>query len=1072
MKKLFVAILALMIIPTLSFGSNTIRFGANTLPGFGGVSLNNGQTVTNVSLRDNGNNISSDFCLDTANDLVPDGSGGSGTKISGGCVGYYGSGSALLSVGKSPYTLTYTANGQNFTKTIVVVSGRSDVKSHYLFTNSPDSSTSFQLNTVLSGTSLPFGGIVSIRDGSGTTGTTPGLNPIDSSAYTIVLPSQSVGWTTGDPTNPRQRVSVRCENGYFSNYPDGTPVQGGACSVGPLLISTSGFGDHSIPLDFYNINFTASGTSAVDPLLKQTPTINGAKGWGIGVYQSNFAYDTATITPNQLRSHSMNGIQLVAATIDHNRCSWVWVCISDYPLSAGAIAANAVSQYTWNVDYNQVGDFYDLYNYNYQIKYNFNYSPLPITANPFDGDGVTVNGVSYTFRTTPTLANDVKIASSGEDSMFNLICSINGGTINGGAGLSIFNAFGGTNTFNGTFSGNTLTVSNFANTGSPLQIGSVVYTTSVTITSIVGGSGGVGIYAISNPNTINGSGVMSTTSSFSGSTSFTGIISGNTLTVNTFPNTNTPLQVGTVVYVNIVITGYGNGTGGNGTYTVNINPNIVSTSLSSSIVQTFTNCVSGINYNSGVQAAGIGITASFDGTNTPVAENPKLDLQNLSGAPINVGTFGSLNAGVWSSVSFTGSISGSTLTVTAYPSSPTLGPLQIGSVITISGYLNETITGFQSGSGGLGTYTVSPSTQTIPSKTMNLISLSNGLYNDLLTFQGAHVDTFQIINATVNYNSGSPSTPYFGCSGIPCFPFSPGFGEVAYNVMARSNGKQNKSGPQFFFWHTTSPYTASIKYPYVHNNVGFGPLGNSIVILQTDYPDIERNTMVQDPGATSWVPGQLTPNEIEWNYVNPPVYSQSNVAGIMGYGNIKLGTDCEGNSGYWGNDISNTYNVLNWQYQGGTQTYLCINGGPSVAGTTYPAIQNYPPNTTGSSSTSDGSSTYLPVVKPSASTEYLVSLGTSVKQSPSLLTSSYQRIFANFPTGTITTDTNRIAVLQLLTPKAKVQVKDGGAAIYDSVTGLYSYVGALFPACPGKTIGAWNDGTEFIASASQCIPAY
>ena len=1071
-RNFMIATVLLCASPALASGVNNITFGVNTLPGFGGVSLNNGLGVSNFVLKDRTGTTQSDFCVDSNGDLVVDGSGGSGNSIGGTCSGKYGVGTPLPLTSRSPYTLTYTSNSQNFSKTIFVVPLRSDVKSHYGFPTNADTTTSFQLNTVLSGTTLPVGATVSIRDGSGTSLPTPGLNPLDTGTYVITLPTQGTAWTAGNPAIPNNRVSVKCEHGYSGTNADGTPIEGGACSVGPISVKTwfysivtakidngnpasfvgnqssklltvtsftsgsslavgsvitgsfttetitslgtgtggvgtynvsvsqtigsgtsmlannpgntltvtsfadypskspgiqvnsalitkasigtvvtgfgtgsggtgtytvnntqavasntinvhgvgYGFGDYAIPLDFYNINFTASVASGNNSFLVQTPSTGTAIGWGIGVYQSNFAFDSTTVNPHQLRLNSMNGIQLVAPTIDHNRCSWLWVCISDYPLSLGATQAQPITQITWNVDFNQISDFVDLENYNYIIKYNFNYSPLPITSNPFDGDYVAVNGIQYTYRNSPTLPNDVFIGSSGEDTMFNLICSINGGQINGGAGLTMTNNAGGTITFTGSISGNTLTVTSYSNTQSLLQVGSVI-TGSFTTESI---------------------------------------------------------------------TGYISGTGGVGTYTVSVSQNVSSTTMTSTSISTFTNCVSGVNYMSGVTAAGLGITASFETTTSPTAENPAMDLLNSSGGAVPLVT----------------------------------------------------------SSGTVGTWTVSGASAS---------SVPNGS-TAKLTYQGAHVDTYQIINANIDYNTGSSHFDYYGCLGFPCFPFSPTFGEVAYNVMARANGKTNKSGPQFFFWHTTPPHTASVNAPYVHNNVGFGPLGNSIVLAQTNNMDIERNTIVQDPYASSWVPGAS-----EWPFVNPPVFSQGNLFGIMGFDNISVGTDCEGTGGLWKNNISNSYNATNWQYQGATQTALCLNGGPSIGGTTYAAVRNQPQDSSSVLSTTYGSY---------QSTYNLIYLGYTYRSNPAIITTAYQIAFSNFPNGQITTDTNRAALLKILTPAPKVTIANGGTAIYDAATGLYSYAGALFPACHGKTTGAWNDGTEFTGSESQCIPAY
>jgi len=172
------------------------------------------------------------------------------------------------------------------------------------------------------------------------------------------------------------------------------------------------------------------------------------------------------------------------------------------------------------------------------------------------------------------------------------------------------------------------------------------------------------------------------------STTFVGSISGTTLTVSSV--TNGVIKPGTAIYgVGIanetIVTANGTGSGGTGTYTVNISQTVTSTTITG-------------NLSAAIITASIGATVT--------------------------GIIGSVVTGTINGAVFTGSITGSTLTVSAVTS----GTIAIGQTITGTGVsANTTITALGTGTGGTGTYTVTPS-QTVASTTItssgNILTVS------------------------------------------------------------------------------------------------------------------------------------------------------------------------------------------------------------------------------------------------------------------------------------------------------------------------------------------------------------
>lgn len=178
----------------------------------------------------------------------------------------------------------------------------------------------------------------------------------------------------------------------------------------------------------------------------------------------------------------------------------------------------------------------------------------------------------------------------------------------------------------------------------------------------------------------------------------TGSISGNILTVTAV--TSGMLEIGQTVVdatgsitQGTTITALGTGTGGVGTYYVNNAQTVASETITASFV---------------FPATHIGQTI--------FASQYYARIAGLwTGAQIISLLVGSTNT---PSAVFTGSISGTTLTVTGVTS----GTLAVGQLLVDSGNIaaGTTITGLGTGTGGVGTYTVSQS-QTVVSETINAL---------------------------------------------------------------------------------------------------------------------------------------------------------------------------------------------------------------------------------------------------------------------------------------------------------------------------------------------------------------
>lgn len=193
--------------------------------------------------------------------------------------------------------------------------------------------------------------------------------------------------------------------------------------------------------------------------------------------------------------------------------------------------------------------------------------------------------------------------------------------------------------------------------------------------------------------TITGTGITAGTKITALITSaFVGSISGTTLTVSSVVAGT--LAVGQVlnavgVTLNTRITAFGTGTGGVGTYTVDISQTAGSTAMS------------------GSPSGGIGtytVDISQSAASTTITARATAPTISLNFGFRTVSTI----------ATFTGSISGTTLNVTAVAS----GRLAVGQLVTGSGVTAGTrITGLGTGAGGTGTYTVGVS-QTVASTSL------------------------------------------------------------------------------------------------------------------------------------------------------------------------------------------------------------------------------------------------------------------------------------------------------------------------------------------------------------------
>ena len=250
-----------------------------------------------------------------------------------------------------------------------------------------------------------------------------------------------------------------------------------------------------------------------------------------------------------------------------------------------------------------------------------------------------------------------------------------------------------------------------------LSVGDIIsgtgVTTGTTITALGTGTGGTGTYTVSASQTV-------------GATTIT----GNSNKLNVTAVTGGTLYVGDTVLGTGVLSGtniiaFGTGTGGTGVYTLNFYQQINSSTLTT-------------------QSSQLNVTAVSVG---------KLNLgDGITGTGVASGT---VITGFKNKFVGTASISGTTMTISAVTS----GAVSVNDVVTGSGVVaGTTITALGTGTGGVGTYTVSIS-QTTASTTISTYSNTIGVYSvntsqtfasTTLTTQSTDLDITAVTNGVYN----------------------------------------------------------------------------------------------------------------------------------------------------------------------------------------------------------------------------------------------------------------------------------------------------------------------------------
>jgi hypothetical protein len=323
--------------------------------------------------------------------------------------------------------------------------------------------------------------------------------------------------------------------------------------------------------------------------------------------------------------------------------------------------------------------------------------------------------------------------------------------------------------FSGSIAGATLTVT-AVSAGTPAVGQFLLGADIVPGTSIVGfgtGSGGPGTYAISIGQAVSGQSMWSTAMSCA---SFTGAMSGTTLTVTAVMSGAIAVGhavSGVGVAAGTYVTALGTGSGGAGTYVISRSQTVPSEAMASGTSIFFApGCAGetcfdisdmtlggagGALTTSGIHLAGIDQNATITNVRVTNLEigilGTAIQLSNAIGNFISNVLISDTNFGIVCDISgstlvsdtligpgapgttgagilvyggdclavFSGSIAGNTLTVTIV----TAGRLAVGQIIAgISVAAGTAITGFVTGTGGAGTYTVSGSPQNISSEWM------------------------------------------------------------------------------------------------------------------------------------------------------------------------------------------------------------------------------------------------------------------------------------------------------------------------------------------------------------------
>ncbi|MCX6231701.1 MAG: hypothetical protein NTZ33_09175, partial [Bacteroidetes bacterium] len=429
----------------------------------------------------------------------------------------------------------------------------------------------------------------------------------------------------------------------------------------------------------------------------------------------------------------------------------------------------------------------------------------------------------------------------------------------GGAARTISGVVGGA-TFTGAIpvSSTTMTVS-AAPTSGTITVGQLITGTNILpntfVTAILTGTGGIGTYTVSQAPTTAVSGTVTAV--------------GSLITLNGADN----------------VTIDGLNTGGNGltignqapgsTYTISL---INDASFNTFTKTTITGAGSTLGY--GIVNFGLGTVSGNDNNNI---NNCNISAPTIAGAV------------------FTGSISTTTLTVTAMTS----GVIQVGSTLTGTGVTAGTIvTAIVSGTGGIGTYTITPS-QTVASTT---ITATSGFAANSIFSLGTS-NTIDNSNNTINANNISD---FYG-------PAITTIGVWINNNNANSSSAWTITNNKLFYTATRLFTTANTDhginigggagYTITGNTIGFSNssgtgymnmVGNSVPI--SGFPNSFVATGTGNACRLFAITGNFlaggTVSEIQNNTIaNIAIYSTSGastqgvICGInIGSGNVNIGT--------------------------------------------------------------------------------------------------------------------------------------------------------------------------------------
>ena len=405
---------------------STLYFGSETLGGFGGTNagaVTGRLTSVGTLVNTCGANT---FMLGPDGDLVP-------------YFTTYGAGQPLLSLAGSACQLSLTAAATTVVDTITIQANTSTVKSHYGFTNNPDTPASFQLLKVLgSATAIKLGDTIMVRDGGGTTGSTPGLNPTDDTY-------QSVGhdnrYSLKPPTTAYSgtgRITIQCEtSSYAALDANGNTQEGGDCQMAGLGIVPNNTGPYTatIPWDFRKVTFYANTTPTPTYLISQymLGELNSGSfsAEGVSCYDCRFELGP-NVTTSAGVDLSLYGALVNGGTIDHSHFKGPFIqAITNPSGTAGVAAAQTPRVYTHNVFEQLASDVADLrMGANSPIIFtnNFGFNWLAKDGNPVPGATFSIGATSYLYVATPTdTVGAIPVSPSVAMTAFNTACTIDNG---------------------------------------------------------------------------------------------------------------------------------------------------------------------------------------------------------------------------------------------------------------------------------------------------------------------------------------------------------------------------------------------------------------------------------------------------------------------------------------------------------------------------------------------------------------------------------------------------------------------------------------------------------------------